>query len=194
LELGRHHFPEASVDLLYLTPPMIIEQPEIPEGARFTHLTWNDVRPLIDEAWGGSPHERERVLAERLMHEIGGLTTPASVWRATSGIVVSAPDLTVPPRLLDGEEDAVGDPTDAAIALAIQVENDQTQRAVEYRASGVDELLALRLRLRDALAAPASRAPHVRPWIWRWASTGQPLTDAGCETGYELRFSHYRDP
>jgi hypothetical protein len=33
---------------------------------------------------------------------------------------------------------------------------------------------------------------HVGPWLWRWASYGQPLTAAGRETGYELRLSWYQ--
>ncbi len=34
--------------------------------------------------------------------------------------------------------------------------------------------------------------PNVRPWLWRTASLGQPLTEQGRRTGYELRLSYYR--
>jgi hypothetical protein len=34
--------------------------------------------------------------------------------------------------------------------------------------------------------------PNVRPWLWRTASLGQPLTEQGRRTGYELRMLYYR--
>jgi hypothetical protein len=185
--LGRHHFPGIAVDLLYLTPPMEIEHPDVPDGSQFAHLTWRDVRPMIDEVWGDSLDELERRIADRLIREIDGLTVPASQWRAALGTVRRAP---VPSTPVEPEE-AATDPVDAARALAVAVEADHKQRAVEHRTSGVDGMLELRLQVRDALASPGSPAPHVRPWIWRWASAGQPLTAAGRETGYELRLSYY---
>jgi hypothetical protein len=185
--LGRHHFPSTAVDLLYLTPPMEIEQPDVPDGSRFAHLNWYDVRPLIDAVWGASPDELERRIADRLMIEIDGLTVPASRWRAALG-TTRAPE---PAAAVEQEQPAATDPVDAALSLAREVEADRKQKAVEHRTSGVDEMLELRLKVRDALATPGSPAPHVRPWIWRWASAGQPLTAAGRETGYELRLSYY---
>ena len=122
------------------------------------------------------------------MREIGGLTVPASQWRAALGTVRLALEPSAP---VERQEEAERDPVDAAIALALEVEADHKQRAVEHRASGVEEMLELRLHVRGALAAAGSSAPHVRPWIWRWASAGQPLTEAGRETGYELRLSYY---
>ena len=41
-----------------------------------------------------------------------------------------------------------------------------------------------------------SATRHVMPWIWSGEdqSTGKPLTRAGAESGFELRFSRYTSP
>jgi hypothetical protein len=77
------------------------------------------------------------------------------------------------------------------MALARQVQGDQGQRAVPTDDETPDELEATRLELRDRLMDDDT-TPNVRPWLWRTASLGQPLTEQGRRTGYELRLSYYR--
>lgn len=73
---------------------------------------------------------------------------------------------------------------------------DGEQRAVAVDGADLDDLLELRLALRSALAASPEGSPlrHVLPWVWRWESTGRPLTQFGEETGRELRLSRYDSP
>lgn len=75
--------------------------------------------------------------------------------------------------------------------IARLVQGDQGQRAVPADAATPDELEAQRLELRDRLMSDQT-TPNVRPWLWRTASLGQPLTELGWRTGYELRLSYYR--
>ncbi len=56
-ELGRHHYPELRVDLTYLTPGMSAVAVGAPSGSRFVQVTWEQVMPLINDAWS----ERDRV-------------------------------------------------------------------------------------------------------------------------------------
>jgi hypothetical protein len=71
---------------------------------------------------------------------------------------------------------------------------DGEQRAVNFEAADLDGLLALRLALREALASSPEGSPlrNVLPWLWRWESSGRPLTRRGEETGRELRLSRYK--
>jgi hypothetical protein len=87
-----------------------------------------------------------------------------------------------------------GDPVQKALALAEETSRDGRQRALDYVAGDLDELLQLRLEVKEAIGtAPAGAAIRfVRPWLWRTASSGHALTDAGRETGYEIRLSRYQ--
>jgi hypothetical protein len=83
-----------------------------------------------------------------------------------------------------------------ALDTARRVETDHKQRAVDHRFETRDEAATVREALTHALhkSGPNTTpmAPHVRPWVWTWSSTGQPLTYHGRETGIELRLSYYR--
>ncbi|MER6575852.1 hypothetical protein [Nonomuraea sp. NPDC001023] len=66
---------------------------------------------------------------------------------------------------------------------------------MDHPAADLDELHRLRLTLRRAICDGPAPLRHVRPWLWRAATSGGvALTDAGRETGFELRLSRYRDP
>ncbi len=79
------------------------------------------------------------------------------------------------------------------------MQTDGRQRALNWAPPAPDELEALRIQLRQELAAgptvdgvPVTR---VRPWLWSaQTSGGVALTDAGSSSGYELRLSRYAAP
>jgi hypothetical protein len=85
---------------------------------------------------------------------------------------------------------------DEAIRLAEATADDHQQRGVELQAADLEELLEIRLQIRDVIAAapPGSPLRHVRAWIWRRESTGAPLTASGMEHGMEVRLSWYQKP
>jgi hypothetical protein len=178
-EFARHHFPALRLDLLYLTPPMPSVEPPVPPGSRFAHLRWGDVAPLVALVWGDSAESAERRIAQRLLAEVDGLAVSAREWRAGSGP--------------GGAAQAGGSaPFDVALSVAEDVERAGRQRALDVVPGSLEQLLELRLAVRDALRAPDSRAPHVRPWLWSASSSGgRALTASGESVGYELRLSRY---
>jgi hypothetical protein len=52
LRLAAAAHPGCSLDLTYITGPLTKPAPALVEGQRYSHLTWDEVLPLIDEAWG----------------------------------------------------------------------------------------------------------------------------------------------
>lgn len=182
-ELGRHHYPRHRIDVTYLTGPLSKRAPLIPDGCRFGHVTWAEVMPLVDTVWSDcSPRHRDVVRA--LTEVLNGLDRKWSAWREDhleTAIVVEAP----PPS----------DPAGDAVELAQLVTVDHQQRGLAFAPSNLEELQALRLEVFERIKTSGKPALlHIRPWLWRWASQGQPLTSAGRETGYELRLSWYQQP
>ncbi len=181
-ELGRHHFPRHRIDITYLTGPLSKGAPPIPEGARFGHVTWSEVMPLVRDV-GSDRSPRHHDVVRALGDVLDGLSAKWSAWRAE--------------RLEAGGsvEPRPTDPTDHALELARLTAADHQQRALDFAPSSLEELQALRLILMHRIkASDDSALLHVVPWLWRWASKGQPLTNAGRETGYELRVSWFKKP
>lgn len=173
-ELGRHHFPTHRIDLTYLTGPLQKKPSVVPDGLRFCHLTWEEVFPLVAETWTESHHDHVAAIGAVL----ADLGSPWTSWRAQR---LSTPDLA------DASQVA-GDPVSVGITIARETALDHRQRAVDVRVVDLEALQRARVDLRDALLDD----PHlesVKPWIWRTASGGRPLTSNGAEVGYELRLS-----
>lgn len=49
--LAHHHFPSASVDVLYLTPPMAAPYDPVAPWANYAHATWIEVADLVRRFW-----------------------------------------------------------------------------------------------------------------------------------------------
>jgi hypothetical protein len=83
---------------------------------------------------------------------------------------------------------------DEALRLAVLTAEDKRQRAVDAMASSLEELQEWRLAVREVLADSAGDAGlnHVMAWLWQESSTGQPLTEAARQVGYELCLSWYK--
>lgn len=170
-ELGRHHFPAHRVDLTYLTPPFDYTPAPPPANSRFAHVTWDQVVTLVLEVWKDADGVAGD-LRDTLAEAIGGIGTPWGDWRR-----VTLEDLLA-----------------AALRLAHQTVLDGKQRALDAGSGSLEELQQLRLDTRDALRGGVEPTDElVTPWLWNaQTSGGSPLTDAGAEQGYELRFSRAR--
>jgi hypothetical protein len=88
------------------------------------------------------------------------------------------------------------DDVETGLRLAAFVQQDGRERAVESEQLTYDDFVALRIELRDLLRRGPTiagvRVTHVKPWLWRVAtSRGTPLTTTGAATGYEVRLSRY---
>lgn len=180
-ELAHHHYPEARVDLTYLTGPMEAPHEPDPTWARYAHVEWADLLPLIRETWPHPSAPGQREVLDGLVDAIDSLHLTPREWRER----LHAPPSPQPVTSLDH-----------AMALAEETAADHEQRGVQVAAGSLQELMELRLELRDRLAAspPDSPLRHVRPWVWRPESTGSPLTEVGREHGMEIRLSWYQKP
>jgi hypothetical protein len=166
-ELGRHHYPDARVDLTYLTPGMSAVAVGAPSGSRFVQVTWEQVMPLIDEVWAGATGSAA-ALHGALRETVATIGTSWTMWRGKT----------------------VSDLTALSARLAKLTAQDGQQRALDYAAGSLGELQELRLAVRYEFRRPESPLGVVTPWLWDAATSGgQPLTEAGRVHGYELRFS-----
>jgi len=167
VKLGHHNHPARRLKLLYLTPQMRKEIVEVPSDCQFAHLFWPEISGLMAEIWAKSPADQERLLEEAMQREIATLDAPARAFRQTAEVVRNA------------------------LASALEVQRSGQQMAVEIAPSGLEDLIELRMRIRDTLRR-VDGARNVRPWIW-YASTsgGKALTSSGREVGCELRLSRY---
>lgn len=178
-ELARAHHPHAAIDVTYITPPMEARYTPQNPWERYAHIAWGDLEEAIRTTWPAPEAPGEKEVVDGLIDAIKSLDKKPAEWRA--GLVAATESEQVMQRGLD-----------AAAATA----SDGVQRAIDFRPGDLDELLELRLRLRDELAAAPEGSPlrHVRPWTWRIESTGAPLTEAGRELGFEIRLSRYAKP
>jgi len=190
LELAAHHYPTQQIDLTYLTPPMLRRDPAVPSGMRFRHVRWDDVRPLIDETWGGSGAQ-QKALVDGLFAALDGLGTDWRGWRSAR---LGEPAL--PPDLGVDDASAPSATLASALAAAEGTAIDGGQRAVDAQALSLEDLQELRLQLREVLTgSDSAELRRVRPWLWSArTSGGVPMTPGGAESGYEVRLSRYETP
>ncbi len=198
LELAHYHYPTCAIDLTYLTPPRRIAVDAPREWARIALITWDDIAPLLRDVWGATSDPAEARVLNGLLDALSHLDQRPADWRATllPALRVREAPATTPAD--GGRTPAPGstDPFATAMGLAQLTGEDGAQRAVEYQASNLDELLQLRVAVRETFCSspPGSPLRHVQPWLWRPASGGNPLTNAGMHSGYELRLSRYAEP
>lgn len=168
LRLARYNHPIRKVEILYLTPEMHRERSAGVEEHEFAHLFWSEVSPLIGKIWSQRDEKSERILETALQREFSKLDAPAKRFRDTAKTVRRA------------------------IELSSEVQKSGEQCAVEVSASGLDEIIDLRVRIWEALQR-LEGAENVKPWVWyEKSSGGKPLTELGREVGCELRLSRYK--
>jgi hypothetical protein len=195
-ELAHHHYPEAKIDLLYVTPPM--EAGYAPEAAwaRYAHTTWGDLGQLIRTTWSSGHDPGQQEVVEGLLDAIGQLHVKPNLWRA--GFLGAHDETLAVARSVTSPaaEPAKHSAVDAALDTARRTAADVKQRAVDYLPASLEDLLSLRFSIRNALASSpnGSSLRQVVVWIWRPESKGSPLTAIGRKHGMELRLSRYRSP
>jgi hypothetical protein len=205
LRLAAAAHPRCRLDLTYITGPLSKPPPALLDGQRYSHLTWDQVVPLIEKAWGQDTRQEVRAYVDMVKKLVSNLSRlkPSAQRELVLGV------LTDEPRPMSAEEPAkavtVEHPTalqtdivpsldsSGLLDLARATATDGRQRAVG--AQDPEKLESLR---DQALAKIGSLEPDdvtrfVLPWLWDAARTGgRALTDEGEEFGYELRFSRYK--
>ena len=184
LELARHHFPDAAINLTYLTPPMVYAFEPSATWARYAHVSWPQIAPALREVWAAPESPGQREVVDGLLRAIERMDQerPADFLAALRSGPAPAPTPAI-------------DLAASALELAAATAEDGEQRALDQEVADLEDLLELRLEVRDRLAASpdGSSLRRVRPWIWNAATTdGVALTDAGERNGAELRLSRYR--
>ncbi len=200
LDLGLHHHggKGRQVDLIYLTRDEVAGSPaDLPENARYANLTWMAVNELL-RTWAdevANPEERafaefliEFVEAElnegRTMIELG--PPPPRATRRTALREVASTTTSSGQPLSPGSSEAIAE----AERVAWEVEESQRPQALNVRLESWEQAHEFK---EDVLAAlEGNPPPHATPWCWRTKSLGQPQSDAGRATGFELRFSWHK--
>jgi len=194
-ELAHHHYPEARIDLTYLTPPMQAPYQPDGDGARYAHVTWETLPDLLRSHWPAPATPGQQEVLDGLLAAIDSLHLTPMEWRPALGAVAE-----VATQVEIVTADAAGVPgapsIDDVMELAAATAEDRRPRAVDFLPADLEDLLALRAAARERLASspPGSPLRRVMPWIWQAASMGGPMTGAGREVGMELRLSRYGRP
>lgn len=194
-EFARHYYPDLRIDLTYLTAPMVVPAPPLASSTRFSHVTWDQIIDAIRDTWSADDDTQRRTV-QMLLATLQGIGTPWQDWRSDvlATARVAMPEQPVPPPF---------DHVAAAVALAEATSVDGQQRGLNWPAANLEELQAGRLEVREAISSVQDSVgmtdnaamQRVLPWLWdATTSGGEALTQAGAETGYELRLSRYESP
>lgn len=167
VRLAKHHYPEHTLELLYLTGEMERQEDIAGANVAFRHLFWSEIIELINKTWSKQLSSNEQHLVSALQREISNLYVPANLFREESRVIRDA------------------------LKFAEVVQQTGKQAGINIFPGGLQELYLLRLRIRDALARQ-DKHKQIQPWIWNArTSGGSALTAFGKEVGYELRLSRY---
>ena len=194
-----------TIDLTYITGPLTKPAPALLEGQRYSHLTWDQVVPLVEEAWGHDARPEVATYVEMVNTLVGNLSrlNPLGQRQIVLGALAGEPSavpVEEPAITARIEKPAVREPDLAMspeppdlLELARGTASDGRQRAVG--AQDPEELEALHGEALAAIGSVAAddRTRFVLPWLWDAGRTGgRPLTVEGDEFGFELRFSRYK--
>ncbi len=200
IDLALFNYPDFAVDMIYLTRDAVVSAPEPRDRSRYANIRWCDVAPMIQTGWAKDKANGfyAQMFAEYLLSTFPPKalrkrrkgTSPAGppAASATEDFVTTAQE-DVPPRA-----PKPGGFSDALLA-AHHTERTKKQTAVERSISSPGEAerarksaLVLLAEYNENAAEPIG---HALPWIWTPSQGGNPLTEGGRETGFELRFSYY---
>ena len=80
-QLGAHHFPEHTVDVTYITGPLMKPAPGTDERHRYAHVRWESVLPLVAETWGEDRRPEVRRLVDVVQDAGSSLDERWADWR-----------------------------------------------------------------------------------------------------------------
>lgn len=188
--LARHHYPQAAIDLTYLTPLMEANYDPAQNWARYAHITWDKMVPLIQANWGSGRHQDH---VTWLIDTINDLHLSPSQWRAKVLEASELPTAVTPKESLSSTAPPDEEALESAMREAVLVSADGGQRGVNCQVEDLQSLLDLRAAVRNRLSSAPADSPtrKVLPWIWKTESKGRPLTATGRNHGMELRLSRY---
>jgi hypothetical protein len=193
LQLGAHNYGGRAIDLVYITPETTAGKSAVlPDLARFRNCSWAELAKVIEVAWSKTTG-REAANALVFAHYLEGI-----------GKVNDAP-LPLPPlgtktRKKQLQGDALGpvvesldDPTwEQVVETLYSVAEDGEERALELGVAAYESAKELRRRIRgdiDVSDDLRDAAHDIEMWIWHERLGGEALSEAGLESGCEIRVS-----
>lgn len=202
LRLAAASHPDCYVDLTYITGPLTKPAPALGDGQRYSHLTWDQVLPLIEKVWSRDKRLEVTAYVEMISTVVDDLTRLRPSQQRDD---VLSPR---PPAASDVTADSVGaralatdtarPATDTDIApgsqdlldLARATAADGRQRGAGAQDPEALEVLRDQVRAEIGSLSADDETRFVLPWLWQAGRTdGRALTPEGEEFGYELRFS-----
>jgi len=195
LRLAAAAYPTCSLDLTYITGPLTKPAPALLEGQRYSHITWEEVLPLVESAWGEDHRPAVATYVEMVATVVSNLSllTPTEQRQTVIGLHDGEPIATsMRSSFPDGSAQlSMTDPS-GLLDLARATAADGRQRGVG--AQNPEALEALRDQALAVIGSlpPGDATRFVLPWLWHGGRTdGRALTPEGEEFGLELRFSRY---
>ena len=208
LLLAAAAHPGAQVDLTYITGPLTKPAPALLMGQRYSHLTWEQILPLIEDVWGNDARPERGAYVEmvRTVIEHLNILRPAEQRNFVLGQRTDLPPTIQPTVVADVASASAGTPefaseefrdrraaADDLLSIARSTAADGRQRGVGAVDPADLEVLRDTARERIGQLAPDDATRFVLPWLWKRGNTGgKALTPEGEEFGYELRFSRYK--
>jgi len=74
LRLAAAAHPESNLDLTYITGPLTKPALALLKGQRYSHLTWQEVLPLVDRAWGDDQRAEVQAYVEMVTTVVSNLS------------------------------------------------------------------------------------------------------------------------
>jgi hypothetical protein len=196
LRLAAAAHPDCNLDLTYITGPLIKPAPALLKRQRYSHLTWQEVLPLVDSAWGDDRRPEVKAYVAMVSTVVGnlGLLKPSEQRQIVLGLPRAEPISATDQGAISARATVMSttEPT-VLLAFARATGVDGRQRGIG--AQNPEALEALRDQALAEIGSlpPGDATRFVLPWLWRGGRTdGRALTPEGEEFGFELRFSRYK--
>lgn len=183
LRLARHKLPDCRTDVVLLAPHRPGAMPSRDERQRYGELTWADVVELLPASFPGGG--RAQQLTAFLLSDLARpLESPGGIPAPRHGETGHDDDAGRVARCQAAVMSALQLAPDVAAAKL----GDHTNRGIDVAFATVDDARRAQQQVAQALQ-DADFGPQVSVWLWQITSGGQPTTDAGAETGRELRLA-----
>jgi hypothetical protein len=176
LRLARRMHPDKLIDVALLGPTTPGDRPMHDDRQRYAEFTWSSIPALLESEFANEP------LADTLARFLR--------------LDLTRPEPALPTTVADGPIDEL---IAAAVAHAQRIApsvvdaspGDATERGIDVPLPSLESARTAQRAIQAALAANGL-ADRVSVWLWRPSSTGVPATEAGRDTGQELRLAPIR--
>jgi hypothetical protein len=195
LRLAAAAHPDCSLDLTYITGPLTKPAPDLLKGQRYSHLTWQEVLPIVDSAWGDDQRPEVAAYVTMVATVVGNLSLlkPAEQRQMVLGLPRAEPISATDAGVGSERMTVVSTTEPSVLDLARATAADGRQRGIGAQNPEVLEALREQALAEIGSLPPDDATRFVLPWLWQGGRTdGRPLTPEGEEFGLELRFSRYK--